>query len=60
MILLNEHLKTIIEQNLTMIVQALTNNLQASNYQAKEQGEQLLQMLEDAVDLNLLVPPIVA
>ena len=35
-ILLNENLKNLIEQNLTMIVQALSNNLQSTNYQAKD------------------------
>lgn len=43
-----------------MIVQALNNNLQSTNYQVREQGDILFTLLEGAVDANLLIPPFIA
>eukprot|EP00347_Sterkiella_histriomuscorum_P023335 403335038 len=59
-LLLNESLRNVIEQNLSMIVQALNNNLQSTNFSVREQGDILFSLLEGAVDPNLLIPPLTA
>ncbi len=60
MIILNQNLAQLIEQNLSMIVQALNTNISSTNAAAKEQGEVLFNILEGVADPNLLLPPIVA
>lgn len=60
MIILNQNLAQLIEQNLSMIVQALNTNISSTNAAAKEQGEVLFNILEGLADPNLLLPPIVA
>lgn len=59
-IILNQNLAQLIEQNLSMIVQALNTNISSTNTAAKDQGEVLFNILEGAADPNLLLPPIVA
>jgi hypothetical protein len=57
---MNPNLNQLIEQNLAMIVQALSSNLSSTNTAAKDQGEVLFNLLEGAVDPNQMLPPIVA
>lgn len=48
-ILLNKDLGALLNSNLTMIVQALTQNLCSTSPSVKNEGEQLLDMLQDVV-----------
>ena len=48
--LLNENLRSLIDQNLTMIVQAMSHNLASSSPTVRTQSEQLLALLEETTE----------
>jgi|LauGreDrversion4_2_1035121.scaffolds.fasta_scaffold27669_5 hypothetical protein len=59
-VVMNPNLQQLIEQNLTMIVQALNNNMSSTNAAAKDQAEVLLNLIESQVDPSILIPPLTA
>ena len=57
----NENLRTLIDQNITLIIQALTHNLQSTSNNVKQQSERMFTILETkSLNINQLVQPIVA
>mmetsp|Transcript_19177 Transcript_19177/g.18317 ORF Transcript_19177/g.18317 Transcript_19177/m.18317 type:complete len:202 (+) Transcript_19177:2447-3052(+) len=59
-ILMNPCTKSLTEQNISLIIQALNNNLNSNNMNVREQGDQLFTILEGIVDANTIVQPVFA
>lgn len=57
----NHNLRALIDQNVVMIVQALSQNMSSSNVQVRSSGEQIFSLLENVTEnVNNLVNPIVS
>lgn len=57
----NDNLRILIDQNITMIIQALTHNLQSTSNHVKQQSERMFTLLEaKSLNINQLVQPVVA
>jgi hypothetical protein len=57
---MNENLRPLIELHISLIVQALNTNLSSTNSTVREQGDNLLSVLESIIDPSLLIPPFLA
>jgi hypothetical protein len=58
--LMDANLRPLIDQNLTMVIQAISNNLASTSPSVRSQSNQHLLILEETTEsVNLLVQPMV-